>query len=286
MWVTGGDGSLSILYHNEVQLWGRFNMPDDTKAARDGESGLLQLLMGRGYKQGAPRSRSAAGRWRVRAAASTTFGLGVEIEDAGPIIAFQQFYGLDETGEFDAETLGVLLHPRCGVPDPVGPRALRSGTGGWPTTALTFAFENELEEFEPDRVRAVMLTAFDTWSNVSSLHFNEVAEGANISIRFGPQEHGDDFPFDSTELAHAFFPDHRPKSLAGQVHFDTSEDWSIDEFCPEDAKDLLSVAIHEIGHAIGLDHVGIRRSVMFANYQGMQRSLYPFDIETINSVYS
>ena len=48
-------------------------------------------------------------------------------------------------------------------------------------------------------------------------------------------------------LAHAFFP-----RYGGDLHFDDDELWSVDKSGP--GLDLYAVAVHEIGHALGLKH--------------------------------
>lgn len=62
-------------------------------------------------------------------------------------------------------------------------------------------------------------------------------------------------PFDGPDgvLAHAINVDE------SYVHFDDSEDWT-DEWM------FLTVAIHEFGHALGLDHTNVSHSVMQTDY--------------------
>jgi hypothetical protein len=71
--------------------------------------------------------------------------------------------------------------------------------------------------------------------------------------------HGDKHNFDGKHgtLAHAYPPSGH---LAGDIHFDAAENWNIDY-------DLFSVALHEIGHSLGLAHSNFYSSVMYANYR-------------------
>ena len=200
---------------------------------------------------------------------------------------FQQFYNLKPTGRFDPATKEILTASRCGVPDPVGPSSLRTDNVGWGRRSISLSIDAEMPGYDNDLVRQRITQACSIWEHAGDLDLGIVAAGGDIRLSFGRHRHGDGFPFDGIagELAHAFFPDYQPRHFAGQVHFDMSENWSMTENCPDQAKDFLSVAIHEIGHALGIDHVGIRGSVMFANYQGVQRNLYAYDIEAIKEIY-
>ena len=48
---------------------------------------------------------------------------------------------------------------------------------------------------------------------------------------------------------------------------------------------LLSVAIHELGHSLGLMHSNVEESVMYPVYDGEKISLAPDDIKGIQSLY-
>lgn len=114
-----------------------------------------------------------------------------------------------------------------------------------------------------DQVRAAVEEALGLWAAVAPLHFVEVRDSGPCpssndpnydatglpQLRFG--SHTEDGP--RGMLAHAYFPfSPSPNGLAGDVHFDCEENWSIG--AGSGVFDFLEVCLHEIGHAIGLGH--------------------------------
>ena len=208
-----------------------------------------------------------------------------KLKDA--IALFQKFYRLPITKELDHETLKLLGQTRCGIPDPVGPPALLSDTGKWPQRRVTYQILNDHENVNGTVLHHNIQNAFSAWAEKCNLFFVEVESDALIQISFGRQEHGDGFPFAGKlgDLAHAFYPSWVPTYLAGDIHFDADESWSVEEICPTGMHDFFSVALHEIGHALGLEHTSDRDAVMYAYYDGPKRQLLESDITRIQQKY-
>ena len=53
-------------------------------------------------------------------------------------------------------------------------------------------------------------------------------------------------------LAHAYYPPPNGDGLAGDGHFDNGNTWDVSP--SGGAIDLLEVAVHELGHSLGLGH--------------------------------
>ena len=88
-------------------------------------------------------------------------------------------------------------------------------------------------------------------------------------------------------IAHAFFPPPNGNSAAGDVHFSADFNWVDDatDSIIDDDYDLQTVALHELGHALGLDHSSEPGSIMQPFYSGGQRTLGVDDVDCIRSLY-
>jgi hypothetical protein len=67
------------------------------------------------------------------------------------------------------------------------------------------------------------------------------------------------------------------------MHFDDAETWSIGG--AGNTFDQETVALHEIGHLIGLDHSTVSGSVMFPTYGGQRRTLTADDLAGAQTLY-
>ncbi|XP_044034318.1 matrix metallopeptidase-21 isoform X2 [Siniperca chuatsi] len=111
--------------------------------------------------------------------------------------------------------------------------------------------------------RYIFRLAFRMWSEVSPLEFVEdihsPLEDVDIRLGFGTGRHlGCNQRFDGTgqEFAHAWF--------LGDIHFDDDEHFTGPN--AGSGISLLKVAVHEIGHVLGLPHIYRPGSIMQPSY--------------------
>lgn len=202
---------------------------------------------------------------------------------------FQQMAGLPITGVLDAVTHAKMQEPRCGNPDV----ASFVATGGkWTGATLRYGFQELTADVTAATIRGAIHQAFSTWAGWIPLRFTEVpvASGPEVIIRFVTGNHGDGAAFDGSGgvLAHAFFPavpPAAPTPIQGDTHFDDAETWTITVPTPASTFDLTTVAIHEFGHALGLNHSPVAGAVMQAFYGGPRRVLSGDDVSGVSSIY-
>jgi hypothetical protein len=155
----------------------------------------------------------------------------------------------------------------------------------WGKTNITYYFINGTDKIFGDIEKELVIKAFGLWSVQTSLTFTETSsrQNADIVIGWAEGEHGDGDPFDGpgNVLAHASYPNPYEERQVF-LHFDDAEHWVDSD---KENVDLLTVAAHEIGHALGLGHSNDPKALMFPSYSEPHRYLGNDDITGIQSLY-
>jgi hypothetical protein len=207
-----------------------------------------------------------------------------DVNTARALRRLQEVHGVEVTGELDESTLALIHRPRCGFPD-TAEYVLQGNK--WTKTALTYAYNEFTSDLTQPQVRSAISQALGLWASVTPLTFTEVTLGSSpdIIIRFVAGDHGDGSSFDGASgiLAHAFYPPPNGGDIAGDSHFDEAEVWTVNT--PPSGIDLVTVAAHEFGHALGLAHSTVSTALMYPYYSGAHRFLDADDIAGIQALY-
>lgn len=173
---------------------------------------------------------------------------------------------------------------------------------GAPVT-ITYSFSNLLDGrlgggLPAPTLKAAIQEALGRWAAVAPLRFVEVADSGPAPsstdyvatgrpmLRFGHLRI--DGPYNV--LAYGYYPG--STGLGGDVIFDDSEAWRVNASA---GLDILEVATHEIGHALGMAHEpaaseggtsAIMNPIYGGRFHGLGTSfLYPDDIAGIRALY-
>jgi hypothetical protein len=160
-----------------------------------------------------------------------------------------------------------------------------AGQGG---AALTYYLGDTPSNLGLDRatIKATIEKALAVWAKVADVVFTETSRPGQAKSL--------DFDFRAIDgrggtLAQAYFPsDANRSTIAGDVQFDSSEPWEIGNARGSAAFDLVWVAVHEIGHALGLEHSHTADSVMAASVSASQSftALTASDVDAALRVYA
>lgn len=182
---------------------------------------------------------------------------------------------LDFNGRNQVSDLFILLVRRsCGVPDlgHGGPSVTLFGPPGgrWGRGNLTYNINASGANVSQNFVDTILATAFQKWKTVvPHFTFTRVNGNADIKIKFGDETLDSQFGKPGGVAGRGFYPER------GDLYFDSKEDWTTFNF-------LLEVAMHEIGHVLGLSHSTSRSSLMYPYDTG----LTDLDSETIEAIQS
>jgi hypothetical protein len=138
---------------------------------------------------------------------------------------------------------------------------------GLGSAALTYTFGADTTRLTPSAARAEVVRAMQKWAEVAAVTWQAGSNSSasrNVHVLWATGSHGDSTAFDGPYgvLAHTYFPaPPNPEPIAGDMHFDDAESWRIGAHM-----DVFSVALHELGHALGLGHSDDPGAVMYPYY--------------------
>jgi hypothetical protein len=159
------------------------------------------------------------------------------------------------------------------------------GAGAGSAT-LTYVFSKMTAQLAASSVESEIVRAMAQWTKVVKVAWvpgTNPNGSATVNILFATGSHGDAYPFDGPGgiLAHTFFPAPvNPEPIAGDMHFDDAESWHIGA-----NTDVFSVALHELGHSLGLGHSDNPNDVMYPYYK-MSSTLAAGDQAAILTLYA
>ncbi|KAH0973018.1 hypothetical protein GBA52_025174 [Prunus armeniaca] len=142
---------------------------------------------------------------------------------------------------------------------------------------LTYAFL----QGTPAEATGPVARAFQTWAASTHFTFSQSNQNPDLTVSFHRGNHGDGAPFDGPggTIAHAFAPTN------GRFHYDADERYSVGAV--SGAYDLETVALHEIGHLLGLGHSSVQGAIMYPTISpGVTKGLHGDDIQGIKALYN
>uniref|UniRef100_A0AC35FTG6 Peptidase metallopeptidase domain-containing protein n=1 Tax=Panagrolaimus sp. PS1159 TaxID=55785 RepID=A0AC35FTG6_9BILA len=134
----------------------------------------------------------------------------------------------------------------------------------WPNRTITFSIFNDSKSLTRNDTKAAFQYAFDQWSAVIPRDFVEIPfnpkKPANIRIKFETGLTDEQF-FNSSLISY--------NSPNGTMYFNDDisfKKYANDEKVNLSKKDITWIAMHTIGHVLGLDDYEKHRSIMYPVY--------------------
>lgn len=128
--------------------------------------------------------------------------------------------------------------------------------------------------------------AFEVWEQAAGLSFHQVSDAREADIVIGAQGRPRGRAFANVSYARDTEPENRVRAIEqAQVCLNPESQWKVGFDGNRDVYDLRFTLIHEIGHAIGLDHPGASGEVMAFRYTEAFDELQDGDLLGVRKLY-
>lgn len=193
------------------------------------------------------------------------------------LVLFQEYFNITSDGELNNETVKLIKTPRCGDLDEPSPYLLHYYK--WRKNILKWHFVKVNHVYKD-----IAKNAFDIWSKHANVKFIYNSTKPDIVISFEKGRHRCvkknelcSMGLDGVgkTLAHAFYPKDDQSTV--EIHLDSEENWNHEM--------LLSVLIHEIGHALGIFHSNDEEAIMYPFFNSAKITLGSDDVNAIQKLF-
>lgn len=189
---------------------------------------------------------------------------------------YQRFHGLEPTGDLDEDTGRHLTLPRfCALPDVMPASATLAK---WPKNRLRYIITGWLPGLQREDQRAAYAAAWGLWSAVADIGAEETTDPNEADVVMGMRSiDGPMGVLAESELANG-------RDQQKRQWYDSGERWAIGDTVPAGRLDLVRVACHEIGHVLGIGHIGAG-NLLAPTYSTSIRKPMAGDIREIQARY-
>lgn len=155
----------------------------------------------------------------------------------------------------------------------------------WYKHELKYIFLNGTNDIPGEDEKNAFYFAFNAWSNAMPFIFTEVfnVNEADIKIKYETTAAIYSTGASESAIAVSYQPEQTCKGLI--LLNDEYHGFSLSPYPSGGYKDLYSIAIHELGHVLGLCHSNNSQTVMYFDYQHNKRTLHTYDIQGIQAIY-